>query len=381
MDNKKIKEAIDRKISKTPLFTEADRRRFYENRRKPKRRWMPAVPQVMSVLLVFLLISGSVYFINSGNPFENPADTPEQKLEDVPPPAPEESPTDEVKEIVEEIKNLIKTYHFSPETAQTLRELGEEVTQTRGPDGPGVDEIDGYMSTGDYIFLKGDNFNYSNTLSRGNIPSIEHFQREELGVFLRIKRGEVHSSATITYLSQDKEQLIQERYTTNGLHQDFEKVIGSNQPVEMQPLVQESIAQSLDKNPESLTKSDLLELEELKIDASNLNGIYDWASDPEVFRSMKNLRKLTLNQVKVSGELLKGIPHLEQVTFIGPTLDDLSNVAEGLQQVRYLNIQDSSFRGNADDILKLKSLNIVRLDKSIVTDYEKLQFEGIDVRW
>ncbi|MGI8313488.1 hypothetical protein [Halobacillus mangrovi] len=373
MDNKKIKEAIDRKISKDPLFTEADRRRFYENRQKPKRRWVPAVPQVLSALLVVLLISGSVYFVNSGNPLENPADTLEQKHEDILPPAPEESPADEVEEIVSRIKKIIKD-SASIINEAALRDLGDEVTQI---DKSNV-ATDTRGKTREYVFLKGDNFSYSNTLSNNSPPSIENFQRGELGVFLKIELGDIQSSATITYLSKDKEQLITETVSSKISTKNLEKL---DEPIELQQLVHESIAQSLDKNLESLTKSDLLELEELTIDASHLNGIYDWKSDPEVFRSMKNLRKLTLNQVKVSGELLKEIPHLDQMTFIGPTLDDLSNVEEGLQQITYLNIQYSSFRGNADDILKLKSLNIVRLDKSIVTDYEKLQFEGIDVRW
>ena len=63
------------------------------------------------------------------------------------------------------------------------------------------------------------------------------------------------------------------------------------------------------------------------------------------------------------------------------TVTDLSRVAEGMQNVQYLNLINSSFQGTAEDILKLESLTIVRVDPAVVPDYEKLQFEGIDVRW
>ncbi|KHE68413.1 hypothetical protein [Halobacillus sp. BBL2006] len=373
MDNKRIKEAIDRKISKDPLFTDADRRRFYESRSQPKRQWTPMFPKVMTALLVFLLISGSIYFVKSGNPFKNPADAPEEQIEERLP-APEDHAPSDVEEVVEEIKDII-TDPARINDEESLKQLGEDVTQNYSSNG----SIDSRGQSRKYIFLKGDNFNYSSTLPREGPPSIEHFQREELGVFLKIDNEDTNTTVSITYLSKDKEHLIEE--SSGNISEGFEKVVDANKPLEMQELVRESIAQSLDKEPDSLTKGDLLEVEELTIDASHLNGIYDWQSDPEVFSSLRSLRKLKLNQVKVSGELLKEIPHLEQMTFIGPTLDDLSSVAEGLQQVQYLNIKNSSFRGNADDILKLKSLNIVTLDKSVVTDYEKLQFESIDVRW
>ncbi|MGP4059265.1 hypothetical protein [Halobacillus sp. H74] len=375
--NNKIKKAIDRQISEKPLFTNEDRRRFYANKQnKGFSWWNQGFPKLLTAMTTLLLLAGSFYFFTSGNPFQSPASPEEETVKEGPVPEKEQYNHPPLDTRIKEIKNLVLNGPGKNQIRDTVESLdGVEIESAQ--EKKGTEEL---MS---FVFAP-DSEMQNTSFTSHEPPSLEAFQNGELDLFLAVQWNDESnglSSATLTYLSDDGESLTEERFTGNALKREFAKVVGAEDPVSMKDLTLRSIARSLDKEPDSLTKSDLLELEELTINASHLNGIFDVEADPSYFEAMKSLRVLKLNQAIIPGELLKEVPSLEQVTFIGPTIKDLSRVAEGMQNVQYLNLINSSFQGNAEDILKLESLTIVRVDPSVVPDYEKLQFEGIDVRW
>lgn len=377
MDPNEIKKAVNRQISEKPLFTNEDRERFYANKQKKRGSWWnQGFPRLLTAMATFLILAGSVYFFTSGNPFQSPASPDVAVVEDEP--VPEEEPEEEkpptLETKVEEIKDMVLNFPRKNQLKETIESLnGVEIKTAE-------EEESGMVS---FVFSPDPDVQETSYTSH-QTPSLEDFQNNELDLFLFVQWNEENnglSTATLTYLSEDGESLTEERFTTNALERQFNKVVGAEQPVSMKDLTLRSIARSLDKEPDALTKGDLLELEELTINASHLNGVFEVTADPAYFEAMKSLRVLKLNQAIIPGELLKEAPSLEQVTFIGQTVTDLSRVAEGMQNVQYLNLINSSFQGTAEDILKLESLTIVRVDPAVVPDYEKLQFEAIDVRW
>ncbi|TGB03655.1 hypothetical protein [Halobacillus salinus] len=378
MSNKNLKKAIDDQISKGPLFTEEDRRRFYSHTQKKRSSWWnQGFPRLLTVMTTLLVLAGSFYFFTSGNPFQAPASPDQETVIDKPMPEEEEKEKEEpptLEEKIEQIKGMIHTEE--PANKEQMTEIvqalnGKQVSVTEDEQGERIS----------FVFSPNEKMLET---SYTEAPSLEAFQNGDLDLFAVLQLAEEYDmvySAELTYLSEDGESLTKEKSGSGASQRQFEKVVGAEEPVSMKDLTLRSIARSLDKEPEALTKGDLLDLEELTINASHLNGIYDVEAAPEYFKAMKSLKVLKLNQAMIPVELLKEVPTIEQVKFIGPTVKDLSSVADGLQNVQYLNLINSSFDGTAEDLLKLKSLTIVRVSPSVVPDYEKLQFEGIDVRW
>ncbi|RWZ58873.1 hypothetical protein EQV77_07915 [Halobacillus fulvus] len=367
MSRKNIEKAINRQISEKPLFTNSDRQRFYEGVQNQKRPWIHIVPKVVTLVITLLLISGVTYIWNTGNPFQSPAADP--SITPSPPPVTEEKEKEEVltvQDVVNQIQETLTSPFLPDEVDESFREIGEKIESQ--PDAP-YDE---------YVFFKTDSYDPQES---DGIPTIEPFQNGDLGLYLQIQwpSEETGFSVKIRYLSEDGEQLIEEQYAILPIGK-FLKVKNPDQPVKMPDLIQQAVANSLNKSPGSLTRSDLLSLEELSIDASHREPL-TIEEDAEYLKYMKALRILYLNDVKISGKLLKDLPNLEQITFIGDIISDFSSMSEGLQKVRYLNIRNSNFDGTVEDLLQLESLNIVTLDQTVIPNYEKLQFEGIDVRF
>ncbi|SFK59781.1 hypothetical protein SAMN04487936_1219 [Halobacillus dabanensis] len=383
MDHQRIKEAVNRKISEHPLFNDEDRKRFYESRRRKSLHWSPIFPKIMTAFLIFFLLTGSLYMYQDR--FKDPATShPDRIMEEPSAPIPEIDKEKTTIDKIEQIKSLVSDHPSKSKVDKLVEQLqGVEVqynTSTEEEDGRTYESRD--IS---YIFpVSTDSSLYDGPLP----PEIDNFQNEEVEIAMDIEwvrenpdDSYILRNASLTYLSESGEELVEEMFTITAHPFEFRKVIGANEPVVMDDLVLQSIGRSLDKDPNSITKGDLLRLKNLTINASHLSGIYEVEEDREYFKAMQSLEVLKLNQAIIPGDLLKEVPYLDQATFIGPTLDDLSRVQEGLQTITYLNIINSSFRGNVEDILQLESLNIVRVDPAVVPNYEELQFEGIDVRW
>ncbi|MEC3884390.1 hypothetical protein VKA52_11700 [Halobacillus sp. HZG1] len=387
MDHQRIKEAINRQIGEDPLFTDKDKERFYKN--KPKRRLrFPAAPKMVTVLLAFLVLSGSFYtfvktdwFEQSSSPMQDEKDPTEEA-----PPAPDPVPEEPTHVKVEKLKEVITSMPSKSKAKVVIEQFHgveaefERFTKENDTDGRKVNLLEVYYSF-DRHNEPGDSSAYIGPMP----PTKEAFERGDVEISLKLdwvesENRDYLNEATLLYLSEEGD-LIEENYTATGHHRDFIKVKNPDEPVVMDDLILRSIARSVGKEPGAITKRDLLYLEDLTINASHLSGIYEVDEDIEYFKAMQSLFVLKLNQAIIPGELLKEVPHLDQATFIGPTVDDLSRVKEGLQTITYLNLINSSFRGTAEDILELKSLNIVRVDPSVVPNYEELQFEGMDVRW
>lgn len=383
MDHQRIKEAVNRKISDKPLFNDHDRKRFYENRRRKSRHWTPILPKIMTAFLIFFLLTGSLYMYQGG--FKDPATShPDRIVEEPSTPKPEMDKEKTTIEKIEQLKSLISNHPPKSKVDELVEQLhGVEIeynTSTKEEAGRTYE-----FRESSYVFhVSPESPLYSGQMS----PDIDSFQREKVEIAMEIEWVRENPAdsfilrmASLTYLSENGKKLIEEMYSFTAHPREFKKVIGANEPVVMDDLILRSIGRSLDKDPNSITKGDLLYLKNLTINASHLSGIYEVEENREYFEAMQSLEVLKLNQAIIPGDLLKEVPYLDQATFIGPTLDDLSRVQEGLQTITYLNIINSSFRGNVEDILQLESLNIVRVDPAVVPNYEELQFEGIDVRW
>lgn len=385
MSKKRIKKAIDDQISDKPLFTNEDRQRFYANKQNSRFLWLhQAFPKLLTVMTALLMLTGSLYFFTSENPLQSPASPNEDKFIEGPDKKEEKGKEEEEEEVKETTLDLdtkierIKEVVINQTKEQKIRELvqdfnGKEIKASQEEE------------TERLSFIFPSDSEVPDTADPSHTPpSIEAYQNNELDLFLVVQWSEeynIFTSAELIYLSEDRKSLTKEKYDINRTQRDFVKVVGADEPVSMQDLLLRSIARSLDKEPDTLTKGDLLDLEELTINASHLTETFHVDADTEYFKAMKSLKVLKLNQALIPGELLKEVPTLEQVTFIGSTVNDLSQVSEGMQNVQYLNLINSSFQGTAEDILKLKSLTIVRVDPAVVPEYEELQFEGIDVRW
>ncbi|MYL49606.1 hypothetical protein GLV98_08910 [Halobacillus litoralis] len=386
MDHQRIKEAINRQIGEDPLFTDRDKERFYKNKLKRRPRF-PAAPKIVTVLLAFIVLSGSFYTFIKTDWFEQPS-SPTQEEKDPTeetPPAPDPDPEEPTHVKVEKLKEVITSIPSKSKMKVAIDQFkGTEVefklADTESADGKEYELYESY-----YAFAR--------RIESGNQPAYdgplpppkEAFENGEIEISMKlnwVEGGErvLLNEATLLYLSEEGD-LIEENYKVHERERNFIKVKNPNEPVVMDDLILRSIARSVDKEPDAITKRDLLYLEELTINASHLSGIYEVDEDIEYFKAMQSLFVLKLNQAIIPGELLKEVPYLDQATFVGPTVDDLSRVKEGLQTITYLNLINSSFRGTAEDILELKSLNIVRVDPAVVPNYEDLQFEGMDVRW
>ncbi|WP_077622671.1 hypothetical protein [Sediminibacillus massiliensis] len=371
MDSNELKKAINKQISEEPLFTEADRRKFHQN--KPKQKPLPVLPKIMTVLLAFLMIGGSVYFYQSGNPFLHPAsDEKDDEKEEAP--NEEKTESKDINAKIAEIKKIVLDYPKADEVISLIEQHGGQKMKHE------KEQSDSNLTS----FVYSDETIDFDTTEYHSPPAFEKFKKENIDLFVTLEIEEpILKSVKLIHLSEDKEHLIEERFDFDAFSfgEKFKKIDNPQEPVKMDELFLRSIAMSIGKEPEEVTNSDLLALEELTINASHLDGTYQVDEKEEYFEAMQSLRVLKLNQAIIPGELLKHLPILEQVTFIGPTVDDLSSVSEGMQHVQYLNIQNSSFNGTVEDILQLESLTIVNLDPTVVPDYEELQFEGIDVRW
>ncbi|RDY67277.1 hypothetical protein DXT76_19850 [Halobacillus trueperi] len=386
MDHQQIKEAINRQIGEDPLFTDKDKERFYKN--KPNRRQrFPAAPKIVTVLLAFFVLSGSFYTFIKTDWFEQPSSPTQEEKEPVEetPPAPDPDPEEPTHVKVEKLKEVIVSMPSKSKMKVAIdqfegTEVESKVADTENANGNEYELFESYYA-------------FASRKEQGNPPAYDGplpppkdaFKNDEIEISMKlnwVEGGErtYLNEATLLYLSEEGD-LIEENYKVHERERNFIKVKNPNEPVVMDDLILGSIARSVDKEPEAITKRDLLYLEELTINASHLSGIYEVDEDIEYFKAMQSLFVLKLNQAIIPGELLKEVPYLDQATFIGPTVDDLSRVKEGLQTITYLNLINSSFRGTAEDILELKSLNIVRVDPAVVPNYEDLQFEGMDVRW
>ncbi|SDP33540.1 hypothetical protein [Halobacillus aidingensis] len=385
MDHQQIKEAINRQIGEDPLFTDKDKERFYKN--KPNRRQrFPAAPKIVTVLLAFFVLSGPFYTFIKTDWFEQPSSPTQEEKEPVEetPPAPDPDPEEPTHVKVEKLKEVITSIPSKSKVKVAIdRFHGVEVEfeqSTKTENGNEYHLLESY-----YVFDRHNETGDSSAYIGPMPPTKDDFKRGDVEISLKLDwiESESHNllrEATLLYLSEEGD-LIEENYSRSAYHGKFIKVKNPNEPVVMDDLILRSIARSVGKEPDNITKRDLLYLEELTINASHLSGIYEVDEDIEYFKAMQSLFVLKLNQAIIPGELLKEVPYLDQATFIGPTVDDLSRVKEGLQTITYLNLINSSFRGTAEDILELKSLNIVRVDPAVVPNYEDLQFEGMDVRW
>ncbi|SEQ96435.1 hypothetical protein SAMN05216232_3826 [Virgibacillus subterraneus] len=378
MNKNNLKKSLDRKIGEKPLFTNADRERFYEWKQNAnhKKRRFTAFPKVVSALFFICLVSGFIYYAGSDNPFQQPL-PPEQSADKENQEQNESNnPIDyssKVNPRSEEIKEDF-SYDLTLQEAKSLfGKYGEGLTYDKTNKSTGKTNL-----TSEFVYFKSDEFDHMKNMSIGK----EDFQQGNLGILFQItwKNENELQSAMLTYLSKNGERIVTEKFTSYGYFEgkDQERV-QLKYTLDMQGLVLESIGESINKNPESLTKDDLQEVETLKIDASESSGIYDVKGNLEHFSSMSQLTSLTLNQAIIPEHLLEVIPNLDNMTFIGPTLNDLSSVSASLDKITYLDIKESSFRGNAEDIMELENLEIVILDKSTVTDWEKLEQNGITV--
>ncbi|WJE15487.1 hypothetical protein QRD89_17465 [Halobacillus sp. ACCC02827] len=375
-NKKKIQEALDNRISEKPLFTDRDRRRFYEGRKRKHLR-STIVPRLLTALLAVLFLSGTIYYVQSSNLFEQTA-SPEQSK-----PESETEPLVSVKEpkltqeaFLEEFKQVILTNPLPENMQDVLDKYGSGETLPK----VGVEENATYT----YAYhWKEDNDGIAESWSPKRTPDLEDYQNGEIDVFLEIDipSFEVSPLVKISTLSEDGKHVTIETFYSNPTDHAFKTFEDDQEPLEINDLLLRSIARDLNKKPEEITKADLMNLQELTINASHLDSTYVVDENEEVFEAMQSLRVLKLNHAVIPGYLLKHLPILEQVTIIGDTVTDLSSMQEGMQHVQYLNIASSSFNGTVDDLLKLKSLTIVRLDPTVVPNYEELQFEGIDVRW
>ncbi|WP_226581616.1 hypothetical protein [Halobacillus litoralis] len=381
MDHQRVKKALDRQISERPLFTNKDKERFYKKKTHPDRHSFFHLPKLITALFALCIAGASIYVFHSDHPFQKSEPV---NVEETPSPSPNEVEDISLIEKIDELKHLLLNVPAQEDAAALIeRYNGIEVmadSTTRIEDGNELNLLkQSYAFTENTI----DPLSFQSDWP----PSIQSFQREDLDLALNLEWIDqedqpLHlAKAELFYLAENGEEIVKELFSLYSMKHDFKKVSGVNQPVILDDLILSSIGRSLNKDPDSLTKGDLLELEKLTINGSHLNGIYDVKGDLEYFEAMKSLRVLKLNQAIMKDTVFKKIPSLEQLTFIGPTVLDLSSVQEGLQNLRYLNIMNSSFNGTAEDILKLESLNIVTLDPTVVPEYEKLQFEGIDVRW
>ena len=313
MDPNKIKKAVNRQISEKPLFTNEDRERFYANKQKKRISWWnQGFPRLLTAMATLLILAGSYYFFTSGNPFQSPASPDVEVVEDesVQEEEPEEEKPPTLETKVEEIKDMVLNLPRKNQLKETIESLNGVAIK------PEEEGESGMMS---FVFSPDPDVQETSYTSYQS-PSLEDFQNNELDLFLFVQWNEENnglSTAKLTYLSEDGESLTEERFTTNALERQFNKVVGAEQPVSMKDLTLRSIARSLDKEPDALTKGDLLELEELTINASHLNEVFEVTADPAYFEAMKSLRVLKLNQAIIPGELLKEVPSLEQVTFIG----------------------------------------------------------------
>ncbi|MBP1950928.1 hypothetical protein [Virgibacillus litoralis] len=378
MDNKDLKKSLDRKISEKPLFTNADRERFYEWKQNTphKKKQFTAFPKIVTALFFIGLVSGFIYYAGSENPFQQPFPSDQSADKENQEPNERNNPIDfssKVKPRTEQIKESFN-YDLTLQEAKSLYgKYGEGLTYEKTNPSTGNTNL-----TSEFVYFKSDEFNHAENMSFNE----EDFKQGNLGILFQItwKNENELQSAMLTYLSKNGERIVTEKYTSDGYFEgkDQERV-QLKYTLDMQGLVLESIGESINKNPENLTKDDLQEVETLKIDASESSGIYDVKGDLEHFSSMSQLTSLTLNQATIPEHLLEVIPNLDKVTFIGPTLNDLSSVSSALDKITYLDIKESSFRGNAEDIMKLENLEIVILDKSTVTDWEQLEQNGITV--
>ncbi|GEN53444.1 hypothetical protein [Halobacillus faecis] len=386
MDHQRIKEAINRQMGEDPLFTDKDKERFYK--KKPNRRLrFPAVPKLVTVLLAFIVLSGSYYTFLNTDWFEQSSSPTEEKSEPMEEtsPAPDPDPEEPTYVKVEKLKEVITSMPTKSKMKVVIdqfagTEVESKLADTENDNGNEYKLFESYYAFAG-LSESGNQSAYDGPLP----PPKKDFENGKIEISMKlnwVEGGErvLLNEATLLYLSEEGD-LIEENYKVHERHRNFIKVKNPDEPVVMDDLILRSIARSVDKEPDAVTKRDLLYLEELTINASHLSGIYEVNEDIEYFKAMQSLFVLKLNQAIIPGELLKEVPYLDQATFIGPTVDDLSRVKEGLQTITYLNLINSSFRGTAEDILELKSLNIVRVDPAIVPNYEDLQFEGMDVRW
>lgn len=373
MDNRKIKEAIDRKISDRPLYTDSDRKRFYRNKHTPRIpiNWLPAFPKVLTFLLAFLLIGGGVYFIGIESPFQSPG-VPQKETADKQAPLSEDSTRVDFEKVKNKAQEIKKSFHGELTLQEAENLFGEGITYERMNLSTNSSQL-----TSEFVYFTNERFNHAQNMAF----SEDDFKKGKLGLLFEItwENENQIKSAVLTYLNQNGE-LITERYNSEGFFEmNNSSIETDDNKLAMQDLVLQSMAYSLNENVEDLTARDLGRLSELTINASDSSGIFDVNGDPDYFAKMENLTELTLNQARIPGDLMKFIPNLERVTFKGPTLNDLSLVEEGLNKIVFLNIKESSFRGNAEDILQLEQLQKVVLDKSVVTDWQQLEENGIQV--
>ncbi|MGP4108713.1 hypothetical protein [Virgibacillus sp. L01] len=378
MNKKELKKSLDRNISEKPLFTDEDRERFYEWKQNTnhKKKRFSAFPKVVTALFFIGLVSGVMYYADSENPFQQPLPPDQSADKDNKEPNENKNPIDfssKVEPRAEQIKESFN-YDLTLQEAQSLYgKYGEGITYEKTNPSTGRTNL-----TSEFVYFKSDEFKHVKNMSF----SEKDFRQGKLGILFQItwKNENELQSAMLTYLSKNGERIVTEKFTSDGYFEgkDQERV-QLKYTLDMQGLVLESIGESINKNPESLTKNDLQEVETLTINASESSGIYDVKGDLEHFSSMSQLTSLTLNQAIIPEHLLEVIPNLDKMTFIGPTLNDLSSVSSALDKITYLNIKESSFRGNAEDIMKLENIEIVILDKSTVTDWNKLEQNGITV--
>ncbi|MBX0357974.1 hypothetical protein [Halobacillus sp. Nhm2S1] len=386
MDHQRIKEAINRQIGEDPLFTDKDKQRFYK--KKPNRRLrFPAVPKLVTVLLAFIVLSGSYYTFLKTDWFEqssSPTEEESEPMEETPPP-PSPDPEEPTLVKVEKLKEVITSMPSKSKMKVVIDQFSGTEVESKLADTENANGNEYKLFESYYAFASTNESGNQSAYEGPSPPPKEAFENGEIEISMKlnwVEGGErvLLNEATILYLSEEGD-LIEENYKVHERNRNFIKVKNPDDLVVMDDLILRSIARSVDKEPDAITKRDLLYLEELTINASHLSGIYEVDEDIEYFKAMQSLFVLKLNQAIIPGELLKEVPYLDQATFIGPTVDDLSRVKEGLQTITYLNLINSSFRGTAEDILELKSLNIVRVDPAVVPNYEELQFEGMDVRW
>lgn len=381
MDKEKVKQALDRKMSKQPLFTQADRERFYDWKtgKGSKKQRFPAFPAIITTALLFITFLGGAFYFGSENMFQPQGPTADQDGTNTP--EVDEEPVNtntvdydsKVKPRSEEIKESFN-YGLTLNEAQALYgKYGEGITYEKTNPSTGETNL-----TSEFVYFTEKDFIHEENMTFSKVD----FQQGKLGLLFEIiwdSETEV-LSAMLTHLNEDGTKIVTEAFTSDGYFEiNGEKQHQVKYDLDMQGLVLEAIGDSINKSSEKLTLDDLSKVERLTIDGSDTNGIYDVEGYVYYYNLMTQLKDLTINQAKIPNGILAAIPNLEKVTFIGPGILDLSSVAEGLAEIRYLNIKDSSFQGTTEDILQLENLSTVVLDKSVITDWRKLEAEGITV--
>ncbi|MBH0230484.1 hypothetical protein [Halobacillus yeomjeoni] len=374
MDSKKLKDAVNRKISDKPLYTEEDRRRFYSKTKKNK-LWsikVPALPHILTLLLILLLVGGATVFLNgTSSPFQS-ANDPVSDENGV-----GENPSEQgevnIAQKVKEIKGTF-SYQLNVEEAETTFNSNSSLTYMKKNPVTGVETL-----TSEFMYYDGESFVHKEDMTLTG----KDYKEGKPALSFEITWGadKQADSAILVYYSEAEGRVVEEKFTSDGFIYDVdgEKIQIKNH-LQMQELVLEAIGESIGKNSKPITEKDLSLVKELTIDGSEFHGIYDIKGKAEHFSMMENLEHLTLKQAAIPPELLKEIPNLRKVTFRGPSIMDLSSVSEGLQKITHINIKNSSFRGNAEDLMTLQNLKVVILDKSNVPDWKRLEEAGIEVR-